>query len=113
MPFKNDYLMAVEISEETYNAADTAITRVRAIYRAARKGNLNRQAAKILWQSFFVPLRRQLQQLPTSREAYDSFACRRIRKLARLLRKLHRGDFGIAQKMFNLFMKDHWALDAL
>ena len=46
-------------------------------------------------------------------QLYDTFAIGQILALAALLRQHQRGDFGIAQKMFNLFVKDHWALNVV
>jgi hypothetical protein len=117
MPFKQDYLQATGVTDQTYAVEDTAIERIRSLYGTARQGALNQQGAASLWQSFFFPLLPECQHLPQAVEGYDAFAVKQICSLARLLRERNLlrqrtlGDFGIAQKMFNLFIKHHWALD--
>jgi hypothetical protein len=82
MPFKNDYLT---------------------IYSAARTGRISAIVGGQLWISFFAPLVSQFSTLPATQAGYDVFATKHMLQLAGLLRQ-H------AQKMFNLFLKDHWAL---
>jgi hypothetical protein len=123
MPFKNDYIQNEQISQQSYEDADAARNRIRRFYQSAgkivRRGvTLSDAATAELWKRFFEPLNHRLNQLPLIQSEYDLFALQEISTLGRLLRELdllqhgQLGDFGIAQKMLNLFMKDHWALNA-
>jgi hypothetical protein len=123
MPFKHDYLAAEHITADTYANRHSALARIRVLYNSAgivvRQGvRLSDEAAGELWKRFFGPLREHFAQLPHTRAEYDAYLLQQISVLARLLRELELlqnerlGGFGIAQKMLNLFMKDHWALDA-
>ena len=110
MPFKADYLAAVGIASATYAAPVSAVQRICDIYQTARTGKLGGQLGGHLWTTFFSPLAAGFAMLPVTRPLYDTFATNQILTLAGLLRHHGRGDFGHAQKMFNLFLKDHWAL---
>jgi hypothetical protein len=80
---------------------------------------LSDEAVQELWKRFFGPLRDHFPELPDTRVEYDPYILQQIGNLARLLRELNLlqrgqlGEFGVAQKMLNLFIKDHWALDTL
>lgn len=113
MPFKNDYLTTVGITPATYASGASAADRVCGIYSTARTGRITATVGGQLWISFFAPLVSQLSALPATQAGYDLFATNQMLRLAGLLRQRQRGDFGHAQKMFNLFLKDHWALDTL
>lgn len=113
MPFKTDYLTLAGVNAGTYTSWQTAVFQIQGLYITARRGRLSTSIGAQLWTQFFSPLRVQLGTLPCSQQPYDSFAISQILALAGLLRQHQRGDFGIAQKMFNLFIKDHWALGAL
>jgi hypothetical protein len=112
MPLKAEYLATVEITSATYGSATSAVERICEIYHTARKGRLSTAHGTQLWTAFFTPLLRQLSAFPKSQIHYDKLAIRRMERLANLLRSNGLGDFGIAQKMYNLFLKDHWALNA-
>ena len=123
MPFKQDYLAAEQVTLETYVHRNTAINRIRRLYESAgivvRRGiRLDDASADCLWTRFFEPFRESLQQLPDIRANYDQYLLQQICVLASLVRELdllqqgQLGDIGIAQKMSNLFVKDHWALNA-
>jgi hypothetical protein len=121
MPFKEDYLSGERITSETYTNRDRRIERIRRVYNSAgiivRQGTrLTDQAAGELWKTVFRRFRKCFLQFPSTCGEYDAFLLEQIGGLADLLRKLdllqrgQLGDFGIAQKMSNLFIKDHWAL---
>jgi hypothetical protein len=110
MPFKADYLAAVGITPATYTVNISAVQRITGIYQTARTGRLGSALGGHLWTAFFSPLAAGFATLPATRPLYDAFATNQILTLAGLLRHHGRGDFGHAQKMFNLFLKDHWAL---
>jgi hypothetical protein len=128
MPFKHSYLQAVVkyLQPGTYGNEQDAIRRIRSLYSTARQGNLSTDIGTYLWKNFFVLVRQQVFDvsrnqfaLPAPQPNYDKFAIDQMCTLAMLLRKhglprRHKGNpFGIAQKMFNLFMKDQWALDLI
>jgi hypothetical protein len=111
MPFKADYLAAVGITPATYIAPISAVQRICDIYQTARTGRLGGALGGQLWAGYFSPLAGGFAALPAAQPLYDAFATHQILMLADLLRQHGRGDFGHAQKMFNLFLKDHWALN--
>ena len=111
MPFKSEYLADVGITPTTYTTAATATRQICAIYKA-RRGSITFQFGGQLWNGFFSPLASQFPALPNTQQQFDTFATTHMLSLAALLRQNNaRDDFGVAQKMFNLFLKDHWALD--
>jgi hypothetical protein len=110
---KNDYLNAVSLTPATYLSPATASQRIADIYQTARTGRLSTDRAAQLWTGFFDPLVKQFCTLPITQTCYDAFAVAQILNLATHLRQWERGDFGHAQKMFNLFLKDHWALNVV
>ena len=110
MSFKADYLAAVHITPATYTSPASAVRRICDIYQTARTGRLSSALGCHLWTAFFSPLAAGFAALPATRPLYDTFAIRQMLTLKGLLRQHGRGDFGHAQKMFNLFLKDHWAL---
>jgi hypothetical protein len=112
MPFKADYLADVDVTAATYTTNLSAVKRIISIYQTTRSGNLGTTLGGQLWTSFFAPLAAQFASFPTTQPLYDKFATQQMLTLAALLRQNGRGDFGHAQKMFNLFIKDHWALNA-
>src|SRR5208282_3174523 len=111
MSFKNDYLTTVGVTPATYTRGTSAANRICGIYSTARTGRISAAVGEQLWISFFAPLVSQFSALPATQAGYDLFATNEMLRLAGLLRQLQRGDFGHAQKMFNLFLKDHWALN--
>src|SRR5579864_6023339 len=63
-----------------------------------------------LWTQLFTSLP-SLAASQANQAQYDAFARNQIFNLANVLPPSQRGNFGIAQKMFNLLLKDHWALN--
>jgi hypothetical protein len=111
MSFKSEYLADAGVTPQTYATTATAITQICEIYRA-RRGKIKRQFGERLWNDFVSPLASQFPALPSTRHLYDTFATEHMLRLTDLLRQNRsRDDFGVAQKMFNLFLKDHWALN--
>jgi len=111
LPFKSEYLADVGITPTTYTTAVTATRQICAIYKA-RRGSITPQFGGQLWNGFFSPLASQFPALPSTQQQFDTFATTHMLSLAALLRRNNtRDDFGVAQKMFNLFLKDHWALN--
>jgi hypothetical protein len=110
MLFKAGYLAAVNITPATYADHVLAMRRICKIYQTARTGKLGDMLGGHLWTSFFSPLAAGFATFPATQPLYDNFATNQILTLADLLRHHGRGDFGHVQKMFNLFLKDHWAL---
>src|ERR1700733_2156595 len=113
MLFKNDYLAAVGVTQATYTGNQLAAKRICEIYNSARRGKISHVLGSELWTSFFAPLIPQFSELPATQAHYDSFATNQMLQLASLLRQRQKGDFGLAHKMLNLFLKDHWALSTL
>ena len=117
MPFKQDYLVSNGISRGAYADRNYGIARIRGFYRTARQASMACEPANELWTLFFELFRQRFPQLPQARAEYDHFVLEKITELGRLLRRLDvlqrdkLGEFGIAQKMVNLFMKEHWALN--
>jgi len=110
MPFKSEYLADVGVTQQTYATTTAAAKQICEIYKA-RRGSIKRQFGERLWNCFFSPLASQFPALPNTQQQFDTFATTHMLSLATLLRQNNtRDDFGVAQKMFNLFLKDHWAL---
>jgi len=112
MPLKVAYRAAVGLTPATYPHTQSAISRICGIYQTARTGAFGYALGHHLWTTFFSPLLNQLPQTPATQPVYDPYAVQHMLQLASILREHGRGDFGHAQKMGNLFMKDHWALNA-
>lgn len=110
MDIRHEYLNAIGISEDTYLDEKLAVDRVRATYGTARRGQLGISAGQTIWTEFFQEMVPTVGSFPTSTDAFDSLAVEKIKVLTGMLRVEGKGDFGRAQKMFNLFMKDFWAL---
>jgi hypothetical protein len=113
MPFKTEYLTAVGITQATYTSQLLAAKRVCDIHGAARTGRISASDGNQLWVSFFQPLLPQASALPAIQAVYDDFATRQMLQLVVLLQQRQKGDFGHAQKMFNLYLKDCWALNSV
>ena len=113
MCFKGSYRLTVGIDDSTYSDDETAVNRIWKIYETTRQGRLSNQRARSLWLDFFKPLLPLLNKLPSKQKSFDEFVIKKIVGLSKskLLPKSQKGKFGIAQKVFNLFMKDQWALD--
>jgi hypothetical protein len=109
--FKSDYLALTGVNSATYTTVQTAVSRIQELFETARRGKISTAVATHLWTQFFSPHLSQFPTVPLTQQLYDTFATTQILALAGILRQHKRGDFGIAQKMFNLFMKDHWALN--
>jgi hypothetical protein len=108
---RQSYIASVRISDSTYWDPVTATERIERIYGTARTGRLGKELARRVWDEAVAPLSEDLRSLPEDRRAYDEFIIERIDGVARLLREVGRGDFGHAQKVVNLFLKDRWALE--
>jgi hypothetical protein len=111
MSFKSEFLADSGVTPTTYATAATATRQICAIYKA-RRGSITPQFGGQLWNGFFSPLASQFPALPNTQQQFDTFATTHMLSLTDLLRQNNtRDDFGVAQKMFNLFLKDHWALN--
>ena len=108
--FKKEYreTKSVSVTPSTYTEPNSAAERIRGIYQQTR-GSIDRKLAARLWFTFFAPLLPRLAVVNAN--DYDKFIIRQMLGLAGILRKAGRGDFGHAQKMVNLFVKDQWALN--
>ncbi len=113
MPFKSEYLTEVGVTHSTYTNQVSAASRVRKIHGTARTGPISGNDANQLWVSFFAPLLPQITALPATQASYDTFATGQMLALVTRLQQMQKGDFGHAQKMFNLYLKDCWALNSV
>lgn len=113
MTLRQDYARAVGVTPATYSSDQSAVDRLSSIYGTARKGRLGRSISRDLWDTFFSALVAELPALPGESDGFDDLAIKRIGTLAQRLREQGRGDFGVAQKMVNLVVKGHWALEAV
>ena len=113
MSFKSEYLTEVKVTLATYANQDSAGDRIRRLHGTARTGAITTNDGTQLWVSFFEPLLSQIAALPATQTCYDNFATEQILRLAIRLQQMRKGDFGHAQKMFNLYLKDCWALNSV
>lgn len=91
----------------------SAANRIRKIHGTARTGPISTSDGTQLWVSFFAPLLAQIAALPATQTDYDNFAKVQMLNLTTRLQQMQKGDFGHAQKMFNLYLKDCWALNSV
>ncbi len=89
--------------------------RVAAIYGTARRGRITHVFAAQLWQNHLNGIHSFISggKLPATQPAFDNWWTEEALKLAVTLRNHGKGDFGIAQKMLNLFLKDLWAFGVI
>lgn len=113
MPFKSEYLTEVGVTRATYTNQILAAKRVCDIHGSARTGRISASDGNQLWVSFFAPLLPQISALPATQADYDNFTTKQMLQLVTLLQQKQKGDFGHAQKMFNLYLKDCWALNSV
>jgi hypothetical protein len=97
MPFRAQYLNDIGLHANPY--PHNAVERIQLIYQTARRGRINRTFALQIWAQ--------------QRQPYDVFVVHACLEIETLLVISHRGAFGIAQKILNLFMKDLWAFNLL
>jgi hypothetical protein len=109
MPLRAQYLADIGLHSNPYPAAPES--RIAAIYGTARRGRISKAFASQLWQNHFNGIRSLIVggRLPAAQPAFDNWWTGEALKLTVSLRAQGKGDFGIAQKMMNLFLKDLWA----
>ena len=109
MPLRPQYVADVGIGPNTY--PHSAGQRVAGIYQTARRGRIAQPLAMQIWQ-ILAPIHQQALNggLPANQPAYDQFVVQSALAIQALLQPIGRGDFGVGQKIVNLFMKDLWGL---
>lgn len=114
MPFKEQYKSDVGLAECPY--PDQAPGRITGIYGTSTRAThqtINLEFAGTIWTEHLYPIFADRQNLSADREEFDDFLISRMLLLRQTLYNNHRGDFGISQKIINLFLKDLWAFDEL
>jgi hypothetical protein len=108
MSSKDDYTQGAGVSRELY---EDPRVRMRGIFRTARAGSLSLEDAEKAWDAL-KPMRSVAggSRRVKSRSDYDALVVRTALSLASSVPRI---NFGIGQKMVNLFMKDQWALGKL
>ncbi|MBA4319938.1 MAG: hypothetical protein C0412_16180 [Flavobacterium sp.] len=95
-----------------YQNENQALNRVVVIYRTARQGNIANQTA-INLRDCFLTILQNLNEIPNAIIGYNDYARNQIRNVAEIISQNNNLKYGMAQKFFNLFMKDLWAWDQL
>jgi len=113
MNFKVDYLAATGVNPSTYADPETAVRRLHRTYLTTRRGRIDGSVTATIWNNILAPLTPGFAGLQGTERDYDAFATEHILAITEVLRGSRRGDFGIAQKIFNLFAKDLWALGSI
>jgi hypothetical protein len=111
MGFREQYRHDVPLVECPY--PHDAATRIRGFYRTstrATKKTIDNTLAQEIWQSHLRTIFEGRNRLPSNRQQFDKYLVKKIESLGLLLGERNKGDFGIAQKIVNLFMKELWAL---
>lgn len=110
VPMRDQYASDVRLTPDTY--PDKAAERVADTYRTARRGRITLDLARTVWRQNLLPTyeRVLLGNLPTQQWAYDQLVIHSALAVQETLARQKRGGFGVGQKVFNLFMKDLWAL---
>jgi hypothetical protein len=109
--YKNDIHYLVNDSIP-YAENETAINRINKIYSTARKGRLGYNLSNQIW-GLLSNIYNGTDLIPNTLDQYNEFAKRKIKCLSTIISVNHQLKIGIAQKVFNLFMKDLWAWDRL
>lgn len=109
MPLRAQYLADIGLHSNPYPVAPEP--RIAAIYGTARRGRISSAFAAKLWQNHFNGIHSLIVggRLPATQPAFDNWWTDEALKLTISLRVQGKADFGIAQKMMNLFLKDLWA----
>ncbi|NUN08980.1 MAG: hypothetical protein HUU54_07380 [Ignavibacteriaceae bacterium] len=109
---KLQYITDIKCDANIFPYDQDAINRLQKIYRTARKGNLKEDKLTNL-KDYLANIHKEPRSIPSNIEAFDSFAKEIIKEIAIRINGTRKLKFGIAQKIFNLFMKDLWAWDKL
>jgi hypothetical protein len=109
MPLRAQYLADIGLHPNPYPAAPES--RIPAIYGTARRGRISNAFAAQFWQNHFNGINSLIVggSLPAAQSSFDSWWSDEALKLTASLRAQGKGDFGVAQKMMNLLLKDLWA----
>jgi hypothetical protein len=95
-----------------YQDENQALDRVRVIYQTARRGNIANETS-INMRNYFLEILNNHKEIPGIVNQYNDFASDKIRRVAEIISQNNNLKFGMAQKFFNLFMKDLWAWNRL
>ena len=88
------------------------LSRIKVIYSTARQGKITNNVAINLRDYFFI-VSQSYNEIPNTVNGYNDYAKKKIRKVAEIISQNNNLKFGMAQKFFNLFMKDLWAWNKL
>lgn len=113
MNLQDQYLADIKLHGCPY--PDSPARRIAGIYGTARRGRISTAFATNLWKKHFEGIHAlaTMGKLPTTHIAFDEWLVSEALRLASLLRNNGKGDFGIAQKMMNLFLKDLWGFGVI
>lgn len=108
MNLQDQYLADIELYKCPY--PDSPAKRIAKIYGTARRGQISGAFSCKVWEKHFVEIHALATngKLAATEVAFDEWLVSEVLTLASLLRVNGKGDFGIAQKMINLFLKDLW-----
>lgn len=110
MSLEELYKISIRSGDEfPYRSKETAISRLRWIYRTSRRGNIETRILEKIWERVLCDVLANLSNIPDEYHDYNTFAKKNIKKISTLISKGKKVKFGIGQKIFNLFMKDLWA----
>jgi hypothetical protein len=113
MPLRAQYLADIGLLSNPYPAKPEP--RIAAIYGTARRGRISSSLATDLWKRHFAGIHSLVTtgSLPATHAAFNDWLVTEALKLASILKAHGKGDFGIAQKMMNLFLKDLWGFGVI
>jgi hypothetical protein len=109
---KEQYITDIRADQNIFPYQDDALSRIKQIYRTARIVSMENHSA-INLKAYLVLIYANLGDIPSTLENYNSFAKKHIKEVASLISHDNNLRFGVAQKIFNLFMKDLWAWNKL
>jgi hypothetical protein len=113
MPLQSQYLADIGLDANPYPHHPES--RIRQMFSTCRRGSVSYCFAMDIWNRHLVQLHSVVVAgaLPPTQGAYDDLVVEAALGLGGWLSTLHKGDFGIGQKIVNLFMKDLWALGVI
>jgi hypothetical protein len=107
MPLRAQYLTDIGLNSNPYPHGPEA--RIRQMFGTCRRGSISYGFALEIWDRHLIRLHDVVGTLPATQSAYDDLVVEAAVGIGGWLSTSKRGDFGIAQKIVNLFMKDLWA----
>ena len=114
MNLKDEFLEDVSLNKNTYTSKTLTLERLKSIYRTSRKGGIFQNVVEQVFTDLEpVLMKIQSDDLPCSQDSYDDWIIGISIMIGNTLSRNNKGSFGLGQKISNLVMKDHWALNYL